>query len=295
MEESLSSGHLNAWCESKDLFIRNQELTISGHILEKVGKERSREDFAFGRRQEWRLDAFDSVQVRLDPPTDLGYQQTVQMLRFGAARQKARKTEFVNPLAVLLDSTSKLEPLLFAGLKPPTVVSCERNVLVSFAEEQGFTVLKPLNSFRCLGVENLNWHTPQGRSLARRKLRSLTNGFTNAVVLQRAIPRRNAKEVRVWFLDGNVLAHAMRTKLRNSSATERLRPAAWDAGLAKLTRTVGRHLMNRGIRLAAVDLMGIDVLEVNFSSPGLIVELEALQRQNLARSIVGALASFRAR
>jgi hypothetical protein len=180
----------------------NYELHIHGRVLEDVGPMRSK-DFSFGRRQKLKLDAFDTVQIRLDPPTDLSYQQTIQMLRFGAVRQTASKTEFVNPIPALLESTSKLEPLILSGHSPTTLVSRDWNALYGFGRKERFAVLKPLNSFQRLGVEELEWETSKGRALARRRLMEVTNGFTEAAVLQRVLPRHKVQEVRIWFLDGS--------------------------------------------------------------------------------------------
>ena len=51
----------------------------------------------------------------------------------------------------------------------------------------------------------------------------------------------------------------------------------------------GRHLVARGIRLAAVDLIEGLVTDFNFTSPGLIPQMEGVLDENLARPIIKAL------
>ena len=291
MQESLARGYFNVWCEAKDLCIRDRTLYISGRVLEDVRSKRQCRDFSFGRRQDWTLDAFQSVQVRIDPPLNVGYQQTIQMLQIGAMRQRQRKTEFVNPLYILLGSTSKLEPLISSISTPPTLVSRDWKALKDFGRIQERTILKPLNSFCGLGIRALDWRTPTGCHLAKRDLQAATSGFTEPVLLQHYL-EGELQEVRVWFLDGAVLGFGARVR-SGASDPEKLRPASCGLTCSRRMKSIGRYLAARGIRLAAVDLLGSDLLEINFTSPGLLVELELLHRTNFASKIITALAKKR--
>ena len=52
---------------------------------------------------------------------------------------------------------------------------------------------------------------------------------------------------------------------------------------------IGTHLKKRQIRLAAVDLIEGMVTDFNFTSPGLIPQMESVLGENLARIVVKAL------
>jgi glutathione synthase/RimK-type ligase-like ATP-grasp enzyme len=54
-------------------------------------------------------------------------------------------------------------------------------------------------------------------------------------------------------------------------------------------RKIGRHLRRRKIRLAAVDLIDGLVTDLNFTSPGLITQMETVLGENLARVILERL------
>jgi glutathione synthase/RimK-type ligase-like ATP-grasp enzyme len=53
-----------------------------------------------------------------------------------------------------------------------------------------------------------------------------------------------------------------------------------------ISQKIARHLKARRIRLAAIDLIENYVTDFNFTSPGLIPEMEALSGKNLAKSII---------
>jgi glutathione synthase/RimK-type ligase-like ATP-grasp enzyme len=55
-------------------------------------------------------------------------------------------------------------------------------------------------------------------------------------------------------------------------------------------RKIGKYLKSAKIRLAAVDLIDCMITDFNFTSPGLITQIEKLLGQNLAKPIILALA-----
>jgi glutathione synthase/RimK-type ligase-like ATP-grasp enzyme len=56
-----------------------------------------------------------------------------------------------------------------------------------------------------------------------------------------------------------------------------------------IAEKTSRELKNRKIRLAAVDLIDDWITDFNFTSPGLIPQMEALLSINLARPVIEAL------
>jgi glutathione synthase/RimK-type ligase-like ATP-grasp enzyme len=57
----------------------------------------------------------------------------------------------------------------------------------------------------------------------------------------------------------------------------------------KSVPVLGRKLKSWGVRLAAVDLIDGKVTDLNFTSPGLLVPMEALLKRNLAAMVVKSL------
>ena len=123
----------------------------------------------------------------------------------------------------------------------------------------------------------------------------MTGKFTQPILLQKYQPEISRGEVRLWFLDGMLLAQARKLPLPhdfrvNIDRGSRLVATLLTAREKKVAAKLARHLRSRGIRLAAVDLIGGLVTDFNFTSPGLLVQMEQITGKNLAGQIIQSLA-----
>jgi glutathione synthase/RimK-type ligase-like ATP-grasp enzyme len=59
----------------------------------------------------------------------------------------------------------------------------------------------------------------------------------------------------------------------------------------KIANAVGLHLQKRKVKIAAVDLIGGYITDFNFTSPGLLRQIEQLYCENLAEPVVRSLLS----
>jgi glutathione synthase len=114
------------------------------------------------------------------------------------------------------------------------------------------------------------------------------------VILQEFFPGIAEGEKRLWFIDGTLLSYAKKLPMQGDFRVD------LDQGSqvvsCELTRAeklaaqkIGRHLRKRKIRLAAVDLIEGKITDFNFTSPGMIVQMEKLSGENLAAKILKRL------
>lgn len=235
---------------------------------------------------------FNSIHYRTDPPVDLAYLHPLQLLSLGI--RNSRNTEVVNPLPVLFSMGEKTEALFFGNFAAPTVVSSQWSTLSEFARKEIKCVLKPLYQAQSKGIKLLNWSSPSNISQAKRTLRSATNGFTAPVLLQRFLPGIAEGEQRLWFLDGKCIANARKLPLPkdfrvNIDRGSKLSRSDLSSIEEKAVQVIGRYLKTKKIRLAAVDLIEGFVTDFNFTSPGLLKQIEELTGENLAKKIITAL------
>jgi len=289
MEAAHAERWTNHWCEPDGLSIDRGQLVIRAAAVRCV-RERSATGVGFGRARTHSLDDFDTVHVRIDPPVTLDYLQTLQLLDFGRAGQSRHHTAFVNRLEALLGSTSKLEPLRIRHASPATLISREWRALSHFGQTRKRTVLKPVHSSQSAGVVHLEWHSTSSRDRAREAIERVSNGLRSPVVLQEDLSGRNRDELRVWLLDGGRLAWGVKTFDAAAPDRPALRHTPLLASQSTTLTALRRHLRRRGIRLAAVDMIGDAIIDLNYASPGMLPELEALTGENLARRIILALA-----
>ncbi len=293
IEESVIQGHENFWCDVKTIRWADGAVTLDARLVETVYPGRAEASFRLGPAKTLSPRDLQSIQYRVDPPVDLAYLQPLQLLEL-ACSVKDSKTRIENPPRLLALGNEKLEAYSLTGLHPESVVSSQWQTLAAFGKKQKQTVLKPLHQAQSIGVELLDWTTPPSTEAARARIIEATEGYFRPVVLQQYLEAINQGETRLWFLDGKLLAHArkvprageFRIDMDQGATLGRceLTPAEKKASLK-----IGKHLVNRKIRMAAVDLIDGLITDFNFTSPGLIVQMEALLGKNLAGTIIARL------
>jgi glutathione synthase len=202
--------------------------------------------------------------------------------------------EVVNPLEVLLSLNEKMEAAALGDLMPPSRISSQWDLLYEFGKAQGRTVLKPLHEAQSHGIELLDWRTPDSIEDAKMKLSLSTQRFQTPVILQTYLEGIAEGETRLWFIDGKLLATVKKFPVTGDFRVNIDRGSQLSqTTLSRSDRTqalkIAKHLKNRKIRLAAVDLIEGYVTDFNLTSPGLIPLMEATLGENLAKPIVQAL------
>ncbi len=155
--------------------------------------------------------------------------------------------------------------------------------------------MKPLHLAQSLGVELLDWRTLEGAHQAEKLLRETSKDFTLPVLLQKYLEGILEGETRLWFLDGGLLAKVKKLPLQNDFRVNidrgsRLAPTELTPQEKLQIEKISQHLKKWKIRLAAVDLIEGWVTDFNFTSPGLITQMEIVLGENLAKKIVTQLA-----
>jgi glutathione synthase len=295
-QEAMKLGIDNSICEVTSIRFEHGQVLLDARKIKAIAPDRSKAGFKLSAPKTLPPAAFTQLHFRTDPPVDLSYIHPVQLLLLGLERilGPSGPQRLLNPAAVLLMGNEKLETSLIPELMPPTVASSQWDVLASFGKTQKKTVLKPLHQAQSKGVELLEWNSPAKVRKARRALEKATENFTRPVVLQKFLKGIKNGETRLWFLDGDLLASARKLPLKNDFRVNidrgsRLVPHPLNAYERDAAKKIGAHLKQRKIRLAAVDLIDGYVTDFNFTSPGLIVQMEKILEQNLAKAILEKL------
>jgi glutathione synthase len=278
------------WCDVKSIHYRSSVLaTVRAFTSFKAGTNLLSAP-PLGPPFEVPVSTFGTVLYRTDPPVSDSYLQPLRILKL-----IEKSVTWVNPIDVLTGCSEKLEGLEKPGLYPDTLVSSDREKLAQFGREQIQTVLKPLNQARTRGVELLSWKTPEEIQISLGKVESETRNFTLPIQLQKFLPEIHTEgEVRLWFVDAKLIASAKKTPVAGefrfrSRDGAKVSPHVLKASEKKVASLIQFILKKRGIRMAAIDMIAGRVTDFNFTSPGLLVEMEAALGQNLAEKIVKSL------
>jgi glutathione synthase len=293
-QEAEKRGHESWWCDVKSVRCEGEKIRFEAQRL-------SADDFSRGSEKTFSIDAFDSIHYRVDPPVDLAYSQPLQILRLALEQLRpGKRPEFVNPIQALLTANEKLEAVLIPKLSAPGITSSQWEALARFGHREKRTVMKPLFTAQSQGIELLDWSDAAGARRARRLLEGATDGFQRPVLLQRYLKGIARGETRLWFLDGQVLATAKKLPLKNDFRVNidqgsQLAAHQLTTPEKRAATAIGKRLRALKVRLAAIDLIDGYVTDFNFTSPGLIKQMEEITGKNLALQIINALTRSRRR
>ncbi len=291
IEEATHQGIQQYWCDVKSIRLEKSGIRLDAQPILSARHEKG--SFERGPLKTHALNGFSSAHYRPDPPVDLSYLHPLQLIALGL--QKAPSCEIVNPIEVLFCRNEKIEAAALKEFTPPSLISSQWDRLLDFGKKNSQTVLKPLHQAQSLGIERLDWRTQMSTLKIRKKLASATENFQRPVLLQAYLSGISEGETRLWFLDGKLLAHAKKMPLSGDFRVNIDRGSQLVAApLTRLEksriRKISTHLKNFKIRLAAVDLIEGWITDFNFTSPGLIRQMECVLNENLAKPIIRALA-----
>ncbi len=297
IEEAVRLGVGAHWADVHS--IRWEGHTTQVDVFEVVAVDRARAAQSFVRvaRGSERASHFDCLLYRPDPPVDLAYLHPLQLLALDCERASdaGLRCRIVNPPRLLFGQSEKLVGGSLAERMPPTVVATQWERLCAFGVREGRAIAKPMHLCQSRGVELLDFRTGAGRERSRRVLEDLTGGFTRPAVLQRFLPEVVEGETRIWFVDGSVLGVVRKKSADGSYRIDMdkggtLTPHVLTAREQSVVPSVGTWLQANGVRLAAIDLVDGWITDFNFTSPGLLANMERVLECNLAGPVIEALA-----
>lgn len=226
-------------------------------------------------------DAFDLVQLRIDPPVEERYLHTTYLLDL----VDAAGTRVVNNPAGIRAVHEKLTALRWPELCPPTLVSTSVPVLRDFVTRHGAAVVKPVDGFAGRDV----WLVHDDPS-APALLESATRGGTRQVIAQEYLPAVEDGNKRLFVLDGEIVGAVLR---RPSTEDFRIGPpvaaATVDPVDERIVATIAPCLAEHGLALAGLDVIDGRLIEINLTCPGGMAKTDALLGTDLSGTIVRRL------
>jgi glutathione synthase len=253
---------------------------------------------AFGRagaRKEWiAVDDFDVLLLRSNPAAQTPWAQHAG-IHFGRIAM-GRGCIVLNDPSGLSRAMTKLYLRGFPEfVQPRTLVTRSNERIEAFGREQGAMVLKPLMGYGGRGVfvvgpadmKNLDgiiW------AIAR-------DGY---VIAQEYLPAAAEGDTRLFLMNGVPLRvdgrHAAFRRIRsggdvrsNVHAGGRIRNANVDAKMLEIAEAVRPRLVEDGMFLVGLDIVGDKLLEINVFSPGGLGNASRLEDVDFTLAVVEAL------
>jgi glutathione synthase len=281
MLEAQQRGHEIYFMEIDDLSLRGG--TPQGRHR-KLDLARANPHYRLGESKTGRLDEFDSIWMRKDPPFDMKFFFATHLL----SMIDPSKCFVMNNPKGLREANEKLYALRFPEQIPQTLVSSDMQRLKEFMGELGGEmIIKPLDGAGGSGVFYLNQQDRNTNSI----LEAATDNGRRLVMGQRYLPEIRQGDKRIIVLNGEPLGAVLRVPLESETrgnihvggqcvktdVTDRDREIC--AALAPLLRADGLYFVG-------LDVIGSYLTEVNVTSPTGIQEVNALNGVRLESQVV---------
>ncbi|MEO8601795.1 MAG: glutathione synthase [bacterium] len=231
-----------------------------------------------------RLDWFDAIFMRKDPPFDMAFFVATHVLSL----VDPARTLVINSPRGLRDANEKLYALNFPAVIPDSLVTHDARRLKAFmAELGGEMIVKPLDGAGGSGV----FHVRDGDRNLNAILEAVTLDGRRAIMAQRYLPAIRQGDKRVIVLDGEPLGAVLRV-LREDETRGNIHVggAVVKSPLTARDREICAHLAPRlradGLWFVGLDVIGDWVTEVNVTSPTGIQEINTLDAVALEAPVI---------
>lgn len=244
------------------------------------------------------VDELDVLVLRNDPSTDTGMRSWAQSAGIIFGRMAMRRGVIVlNDPNGLAKATNKM---YFQGfpeeVRPRTLITRDRKEIRRFAADEGGTiVLKPLQGS---GGTNVFLVRPDDLSNLNQMVEAVSrDGY---VIAQEYLPMASEGDVRLFMMNGVPLRHRGRhaafRRVRsgddmrsNVHAGGKLRGAVVTDEMLRVAEVVRPKLVQDGMFLVGLDIVGDKLMEINVFSPGGLGSAQKFEGVNFTHAVIHAL------
>ena len=286
MREAQRRGHSFSACQPQDIrWLQGDGVTAQVQDIRLTGQVGAWFEVTSERRAA--LKGFDAVLMRKDPPFDSEYFYATHLL--GQAEREGARV--FNSPAALRDHPEKLAILEFPQFTAPTLVTRSEADIRNFHAEHGEIILKPLDGMGGMGIFKVG---RDGLNLGA-IIETLNLGGEQTVMVQKYLPQISEGDKRVLVIGGKPVPFALARIPQGGEVRGNL--AAGGKGVAmpltererEIAEALGPILVQRGLLLVGLDVIGGHLTEINVTSPTCFQEITDQQGCDVAALFIDAL------
>ncbi len=280
MLEAQALGHTIYYITPQDIWLEQNIVQAKMHSLTVADHDQNWFDFKSHTQQS--LSTLDCIFLRKDPPFNMEYIYLTYLLEL--AEQQG--VLVINKPRSVRDANEKLFTGWFPQCCPPTCVSSQASVLLSFLQRHPHCILKPLDSMGGNGISivQLSDTDPQ------QHLEQATKQGHKTMMLQQYLPQIKDGDKRIMLINGEAyplgLARIPTDDFRgnlNAGATGKVfELSERDRWLAS---QVGPTLKQKGLAIVGIDVIGDYITEINVTSPTCVREISAQASTSLLKPL----------
>jgi glutathione synthase len=286
MREAQRRGHSFSACQPQDIrWLQGDGVTAQVQDIRLTGQVGAWFEVTSERRAA--LKGFNAVLMRKDPPFDSEYFYATHLL--GQAEREGARV--FNSPAALRNHPEKLAILEFPQFTAPTLVTRSEADIRNFHAEHGEIILKPLDGMGGMGIFKVGH---DGLNLGA-IIETLNQGGEQTVMVQKYLPQISEGDKRVLVIGGKPVPFALARIPQGGEVRGNL--AAGGKGVAmpltererEIAEVLGPILVQRGLLLVGLDVIGGHLTEINVTSPTCFQEITDQQGCDVAALFIDAL------
>ncbi len=253
-----------------DVFITTiDKLSLKAGVAYALGYDAyiESEEIAYDKSKEIskKINDFNLVMFRPDPPVDLDYINATYVLDF----VDRTKTFIMNDTKSIRDFNEKLHAVRFNDLLPNNIVTSSKKEIMEFLRENEEIILKPLNNCFGAGVMYLKYGDKNTAVI----INSMTNNGKNLIMVQKYLPQAVFGDKRVLIIGDKVFDWCVRKlpsnddfKFNEHNDDCVKKDVLLPDEKVKFTQ-LAKELNKLGIFMAGLDVVDGKILEINVTSP----------------------------
>ncbi len=215
--------------------------------------------------QEMRIEDFQLVMFRPDPPVDLDYINATYVFDF----VDRNKTLILNDTKSIRNFNEKMHAVLFNDLMPKNIVTSSKSDIMDFLKEHEEIILKPLN--QCFGGGVM--YLKRGDKNTAVIINSMTKNGTQLIMVQEYLKSAVNGDKRVLILGDKVMPYTVQKlpsnddfKFCEHNDEHVVKGILTQEEIERFT-PVAKRLNKMGIYMAGLDVIEGNIIEVNVTSP----------------------------
>ena len=228
--------------------------------------------------------------MRKDPPVDTNYNNCLHLLSL-AENNGARV--YNNPRAIK-EFNEKVFALYFSDYIPDTIITSDIEKVIDFQKKHKNIIVKPLDGMGGASIFRVKANDPNLNVI----LETITDQFTEKVMIQEFIPEITEGDKRILIVDGKPMSASIARVPAEGELRGNL--AAGASAVAKslsdrdlwICEEVGPSLVEKGLLLVGLDIIGDYLTEINITSPTCFKEYKELCDINVAEIFIESVEEF---
>ena len=285
LRAAANAGHELVYLEQQDLFIKAGETFANLQPLQVFDND----DHWYSLEDAYTasLSSLDVVLMRKDPPFDMEFFYTTQLLEDA----ERRGTLIVNRCESLRNCNEKLFATQFPQCCPPLLVSRDQSALKQFHSEHGDVIYKPLDGMGGQSIFRVSENDPNLNVI----LETITKNGRETIMAQRYLPEIKAGDKRILMVNGEAVPFCL---ARLPMAGEnRGNLAAGGSGVVQqlskrdqwIAAQVGPTLRKKGLLFVGLDVIGDYLTEINVTSPTCMREIDRTENTQIAEKVIASI------